>query len=87
MHDMLFENQGHLELGRLYDYARTLELDMALFTVAIDGDVYLHRVREHQRSGECSGVRSTPTFFVNGRVQDVSYGLHSLFEAVADELR
>jgi len=87
MHDLLFENQGHLELPRLHDYARRLGLDMALFCAALDGEFYLQRVREHRRSGEDSRVRATPTFFVNGRIQDVSYGLLALFDAVADELR
>jgi protein-disulfide isomerase len=27
-------------------------------------------------------VRGTPTFFVNGRIHDVSFGIHSLFDAV-----
>jgi protein-disulfide isomerase len=87
MHDLLFENQRHLEFPQLLGYARTLGLDMARFTAAMDGEVYLQRVREQQRSGEYSGVRATPTFFVNGRIQDVSYGLPALFEAVANELR
>jgi hypothetical protein len=32
-------------------------------------------------------MQSTPTFFVSGRIQDVSFGLLALFEAVADELQ
>jgi protein-disulfide isomerase len=87
MHDLLFENQRHLELRRLRGYVRRLGLDMALFAAAMNGEIYLRRVREHQRSGEYSGVRATPTFFVNGRIQDVSYGLLALFDAVADGLR
>jgi len=27
-------------------------------------------------------VRSTPGFFVDGKIQDVSFGLHLIFEAV-----
>jgi protein-disulfide isomerase len=87
MHDLLFENQRHLELRQLRRYARRLGLDMALFAAAMDGGLYLQRVREHRRSGEYSGVRATPTFFVNGRIQDVSFGLLALFEAVAEELQ
>ena len=87
MYDLLFANQRHLELRRLHDYARSLGLDMALFTAAMRGEVYLQRVREHRRSGEYNRLRSTPTFFVNGRIQDVSFGLLALFDGVADELR
>lgn len=87
MHDQLFENQSRLEPAHLHEYARTLELDMARFTTEMKDQTYLQRVREHQRSGEDSSVRATPAFFVNGRIQDVSFGVQSLFEAVEETLR
>lgn len=82
MHDVLFEHQGHLERRQLFEYARTLDLDMARFTAEMDDEIYLQRIREHQRSGQLSGVRATPSFFVNGRIQDVSYGMRSLVDAL-----
>ena len=87
MHDLLFENQDRLELVQLHGYARALDLDIARFTSELRGEVHLHRIREHRRTGEQCGVRSTPTFFLNGRIQDVSFGLRSLFESVEHELR
>jgi protein-disulfide isomerase len=87
MHDLLFEKQPHLEPARLFDYARTIGLDMARFTAEMDDEIYLQRVREHQKSGEASGVRATPTFFVNGKLVDVSYGLNSLRDAVDAQLQ
>jgi protein-disulfide isomerase len=53
----------------------------------MDDEIYLQRVREHQRSGEASGARATPTFFVNGRLVDVSFGLHALLDAVEQQLK
>lgn len=82
MHDLLFENQLHLKANQLHGYAERLGLDMARYTAEMDDQVYLQRIREHQRSGRDSGVRGTPTFFVNGRIHDVSFGIHTLFEAV-----
>jgi protein-disulfide isomerase len=82
MHDLLFENQLHLKANQLHGYAGRLGLDMARYTAEMDDQVYLQRIREHQRSGRDSGVRGTPTFFVNGRIHDVSFGIHTLFEAV-----
>jgi protein-disulfide isomerase len=32
--------------------------------------------------GLLSGVRATPTFFVNGKLQDVSYGLQALAQGI-----
>lgn len=87
MHDLLFENQERLQPGQILEYARTLGLDEQRFSAEMDNRAYLQQVRGHQRSGDASGVRATPTFFVNGRLQDVSFGLQSLFDAVEAELR
>jgi protein-disulfide isomerase len=86
MHDLLFDHQDRLTLPHLRDYAERLQLGLARFNASMDEGVYLQRVREHQRSGRDSGVRHTPTFFVNGRVQDVSFGMQSLLSAVAAAL-
>ena len=51
------------------------------------GEAYLQRIREHVAGGKRSGVRGTPGFFVNGRSQDVSLGLHALFDATEEVLR
>jgi protein-disulfide isomerase len=71
MHDLLFEQQPRLKLTQLYNYARLLNLDMTRFTANMDDETLLRRVRDHQASGLLSGVRATPTFFVNGRIVDV----------------
>jgi len=82
MHDLLFENQAHLKASHLRSYAERLNLDMARFDAELRDHVYLQRVREHIRTGNESGIRSTPGFFVGGRIQDVSFGLDALFKAV-----
>jgi len=87
MHDLLFDNQQHLKLPQLSHYAEQLQLDMAQYTAAMDDEIYLQRIREHQESGNESGVRSTPTFYINGQILDVSFGLHSLVDGVEAALR
>ena len=82
MHDLLFENQQHLQQDHLVGYAQELQLDMARFRAELGDHVYLQRVREHVASGNESGVRSTPAFFVDGRIQDVSFGMNQLVAAV-----
>ena len=82
MHDLLFANQSHLKLHQLRGYAERLELDMARYDAEMNGDFYLQRVREQIEGGERSGARGTPTFFVNGALQDVSFGLQALRERV-----
>jgi len=87
MHDLLFENQLHLKANNLRSYAERLELDMERYASEMNDHVYVQRVREHQQGGSQSGVRSTPTFFINRDIHDVSFGLTRLFEAVEDRLR
>jgi protein-disulfide isomerase len=82
MHDLLFDKQMHLKAAQLHTFAEQLQLDMAQYTAEIEDHIYLQRVREHQQSGRDSGVRGTPTFFINGHVQDVSFGLQALFDGV-----
>jgi len=87
MHDLLFDNQRHLKLPQLRGYAQRLELDLLRYDAEMEGELYLQRVREQIEGGERSGVRATPTFFLNGTVQDVSFGLQALFEKVGAESR
>ena len=82
MHDLLFENQAHLKLPQLRHYAQRLELDLARYDIEMKEDYYLQRVREHTESGRASGVRGTPGFFVNGAIEDVSFGMQRLFDRV-----
>ena len=87
MHDMLFEHQPRLHVGNLRKYAESLQLDMARYDSEMSDHVYVQRIREHLQSARDSGARATPTFFVDGRIQDVSYDLRSLFDAVEAALR
>ncbi len=82
MHDLLFANQDHLKPKNLHGYAEQIGLDMVRYTAEMDDEVYLQRIREHIESGLRSGVRGTPGFFVNGVIQDVSFGMRGLFDAV-----
>jgi protein-disulfide isomerase len=82
MHDVLLENQAHLKTNHLRGYARRLELDTKRYDAEMEEQSYLQRVREQIEGGEKSGVRGTPTFFVNGAFQDVSFGLQALRERV-----
>lgn len=87
MHDRLFEQQLHLKPAELRRYAEDLGLDMARYTAEWDDHIYLQRVREHQSTARDSGVHATPTFFVHGKIQDVSFGYRSLFDRVEEVLK
>jgi protein-disulfide isomerase len=87
MHDLLFDNQPHLKQRQLRSYAEKLELDMERYDSEMKDELYLQRIREHIEGGNRSGVRATPTFYINGKIQDVSFGLHALADGVEAALR
>ena len=81
MHKLLLEHQAHLDRRHLRAYAEQIGLDVPRFVAELDDDVYLERIHEHIDGGKRSGVKSTPGFFVNGRVDDVAFGRHRILEA------
>jgi protein-disulfide isomerase len=84
MHDVLFQNQAHLKDKDLHRYATDIGLDMARYIAEMDDHIYLQKVREHMEGGRRSHIRATPTFFLDGVVQDISFGMKALHDAVAN---
>ena len=82
MHDLLFANQAHLKRKDLDRYAASLGLDPVRFAAEMNDHIYLQKVREHIDGGRRMRVRATPTFYVNGTVQDISFGMQALHDAV-----
>jgi len=83
MHDLLFQNQAHLKDKDLHRYAGQAGLDLVRYTAEMDDHIYLQKVREHVAGGRRSHIRATPTFFLDGVVQDISFGMKALHDAVA----
>jgi len=66
-HDVLFENQAHLDRGSLFRYARDVGLDLDAFRACLDAPETRARVVADVEAGHQAGVKSTPTLFINGR--------------------
>ena len=86
MHDVLYENQRHLEYEDLVLYAKELGLDAKRFAHDMKEHTYAERVREDFLSGVRSGVNGTPTFFINGTRHDGPWDLPDLTAAIQAEL-
>ena len=65
MHDVLFQNQAHLEIDDLYLYAAMAGLDVPHFKDDLHAGAGILKVRRDVLSGHRCGVQGTPTFFVN----------------------
>ncbi len=82
MHDLLFEDQRHLELPDLVARARKLELDVDRFGTEVSANADAPRIQSDLLSGVRSGVPGTPTFFVNGIRYEGAVDYDSLLRAV-----
>src|SRR5215831_5888632 len=66
MQERLYERQFALDDVYLIEYAADLGLDAPRVERELEGRVHQPRVRADFKSGVQSGVKGTPTFFVNG---------------------
>jgi protein-disulfide isomerase len=81
-HDALYASQPQLSPALLLEIAVALALDAELMAAELEGGVWGPRVERDVRSGLASGVRGTPTFFVNGRLHQGSYDARSLLASL-----
>jgi protein-disulfide isomerase len=83
-HDLLFQNQGALQIDALKRYASSLGLDGARFATCLDSGAKAAAVKEDLADATEYGVSATPTFFVNGRTLSGAQPFEA-FKAVIDE--
>jgi protein-disulfide isomerase len=65
-HDKLFSDEYGLSRDAFLQYAADLNLDEAAFEACLDSGKYDDYIQEDMDFSLNLGVRSTPTFFVNG---------------------
>jgi protein-disulfide isomerase len=83
MHELLFHRQKALEDDDLRSYANEVGLDLARFDHdRADADV-MARIARDVASGEASGVRGTPTLFIDGVLYQGGYDPAAFIEALA----
>jgi protein-disulfide isomerase len=66
MHDTLYRHANALELDDLLDYALAIGSDPTRVAAELAAGTHTARVLSDARGGVRSGVKGTPTFFVNG---------------------
>jgi protein-disulfide isomerase len=68
MHDKLFANQRALQKDKLIAYATELGVaDIQKFTSDLESGTFKGQVEADTKSGKTFAVRSTPSFFMNGK--------------------
>lgn len=66
MHDIILQNQKHLEFEDLLVYAEKIDLDSDQFKNDMQNNALRAKVEADFESGVRSGVNRTPSFFING---------------------
>jgi protein-disulfide isomerase len=84
MHAALFANQTALEDDDLLRYAAELDLDTARFGAELKASTHATRVREDFRGGIRSGVRGTPTIFLDEVRYDGVIGVRQIVATIKE---
>jgi protein-disulfide isomerase len=83
-HDALYVSQPALSPELLLTLAVRLGLDAKRMALELQEGTWRLRVARDLESGMASGVRGTPTFFVNGRLHVGNYDARSLLAALGE---
>jgi protein-disulfide isomerase len=86
MHDLLYEHQDDLADRSLLRYAEAAGADVAEVAEVLASRATRDRVQGDLAGGIRSGANGTPTFFVNGRRYDGSWGFEPFREFLETEL-
>jgi len=86
MHDKLFAKGGSIARLDLTRFARELQLDPAAFEICVDSGKYQATWQKSAEEGGAIGVRSTPTFFINGRLVAGAASFEAFAKLIDDEL-
>ncbi len=80
----LFDNQDKLDENSLKNYAWAEGLDVVAFHDCFDNREHLEKIKQDIKDGYEMGVRSTPVFFVDGKMLT---GVHPIsdFQSIIDE--
>lgn len=84
MHDALYENQTEFEDELFPELAKKLDLDWQSLDKALEDGTFTDRVEQDVKSGEASGLRGTPTFYINGKQHTGSFEYDKLVRAIED---
>ena len=85
-HDVLFKNQDKLDVASLEKYAKDVGADVKKWKECFDAKKYASTVDRDMQYGEKTGVRSTPTFFVNGQLLAGALPIEAFSEIIDEEL-
>ncbi|MCM2279611.1 MAG: DsbA family protein [Oligoflexia bacterium] len=85
-HDIVFKNMDKLDNASLEKYAKDSGADVKKFQECFNAKKYAAQVQSDMEYGEKIGVRSTPTFFINGQLISGAVPIEQFSEVIDEEL-
>jgi protein-disulfide isomerase len=85
-HDIMFKNQSKLDKASLEKYAKDVGADVAKFNQCVTSKKFSDAVQKDLDYGEKIGVKSTPTFFVNGQIVNGAVPIETFSEIIEEEM-
>jgi protein-disulfide isomerase len=85
MYDYLFKHGQGVTNDGLRRSAASLGLNLTKFDSDFYNRLYSNHIDEDLQSGNSSGVKGTPTFFINGELYNGSWDLDSLLGTLDEE--
>ncbi len=85
-HDIAFKNQDKLDNDNLAKFAKDAGVDGAKAKECYDKGEFKEKIASDQAYGNKVGVRSTPTFFVNGQMVAGALPIEQFSEMIDEEL-
>lgn len=86
LHDAMFAEQDKLKVDDLKAKAKKIGLNTKKFDECLDSGAMAAKVQETMKEGETVGVKSTPTFFVNGQLVSGAQPIEVFSEIIDEEL-
>lgn len=85
-HDLMFKNQDKLDKASLEKYAKEAGADPKKFSECVAAKKFSSYIQKDIESGEKIGVKSTPTFFINGQILSGAMPIETFSEVIDEEL-
>ena len=86
MHDKLFADQSKLKPEDLKATAKSLGVDAKKFNECFDSKRHMAQIEKDIEQGKTLGVKSTPTFFVNGQLFRGALPVEEFSETIDQQL-
>jgi protein-disulfide isomerase len=85
-HDLAFKNQQNLDAASLEKYAKEAGANVDKFKECVAAKKYADAVKTDMEYGEKLGVKSTPTFFINGEILNGALPIDQFSDVIEDEM-